>query len=124
MTRLLLVLALAASVAACGDGPFHPTDPVDELAGTYHAESLDGWPIPHESHAFLGGTLELRRDGTFSEWWTLVTDTYEFHGRWHIVGDDIHFTTGGELLERATIYGRRLELMESGIVYVREREYY
>ena len=124
MTRLLYVLALAASAAACSDGPFQPTNPVDELSGTYYAESLDGWPVPDDSHTLLEATLVLRRDGTFSEWWTLVNDTYEFHGRWDLVGDDIHFTSEGEFLERATIYGRRLELSESGITYVRGRDYY
>jgi hypothetical protein len=124
VTRLLFVLALAASAAACSDGPFQPTDPVDELAGTYYAESLDGWPVPDESHPLLEATLVLRRDGTFSEWWTLVNDHHEFHGRWHLVGEHVTFTMEGEFLERATIYGRRLELTESGITYVRERTGY
>ncbi|HUF28579.1 MAG TPA: hypothetical protein VMM18_16490 [Gemmatimonadaceae bacterium] len=122
--RRLLVLTAILLLPACTDGPFHPNDPARELIGTYWAESVDGLPIPHRSHSFLGAELRLRADGTFSEWWMLVNDTYAYHGRWRLVRDEIRFTVDGEYLESAYIYGRRLELWESGIVYVREQDWY
>ena len=118
-----LALALVLLLPACTDGPLSPIDRSRELVGTYWAETYDGYPVPHASHDFLSGEMELRSDGTFSEWWTMVSDSYEFHGRWQLVGDDIHFTMNDEFLERGLVYGRRVELSESGIVYLKERGY-
>ena len=122
--RRLVVLTFALLLAACSDGPFDPHDRERDLAGTYWAESVDGVPIPHWSHAMVSAELELRRDGTFSEWWMLENDTWEYHGRWRLVGDEIRFTEhDGAFLENGYVYGRRLELSESGIVYVKDRDY-
>ena len=121
--RRHLVLLLVLLLPACTDGLLAPDDRTRELVGTYRAETYDGYPVPHASHGFLSGVMELRSDGTFSEWWTLVTDTYEFHGRWQLVGGEVHFSMNGEFLERGYVVGRRIELSESGIVYLRERSY-
>lgn len=122
--RKLLVLVLVLGLASCTDGPFGPGDRSRDLAGTYWAETVDGRPLPHWSHSFLDAALELRANGTFSEWWFLEDETYEFHGHWHRVGDEIRLSEGGQFLESGYVYGRRIELSESGIVYVRTRDYY
>jgi hypothetical protein len=121
--RRFLALALVLLLPACHEGPFDPHDRERELVGTYWAESVDGLPVPHQSHSLLAAELRLRSDGTFSEWWILVDDEHEYHGRWRLVGDDIRLTMSGEYVESAYVYGRRLEMSESGIVYARDRDY-
>ena len=121
--RRFLVLALAFLLAACQDGPFAPHDRERELVGTYWAESVDGLPVPHHSHTLLAAELRLHSDGTFSEWWLLVEGEREYHGRWRLAGSDIRFTMNGEYVETGYVYGRRVELSESGIVYLRDRDY-
>jgi hypothetical protein len=68
LRRLLLPLAAAAAVAACGSDQTGPGGNDNTLVGTYQAVSVDGSPLPHtvaSGVTLKSYTITLRDDRSY-----------------------------------------------------------
>jgi hypothetical protein len=108
--RSMLVLALALHLPSCGDDAL--TDLTETLPGSYSLQTVNGEELPRTISGgsegeltVLGGTLEVRHDGSFVETLDVevaaqggsaATGSWRKEGSWSIVGSAVQFDVDAE----------------------------
>lgn len=131
--RIITLIGLAVTLAACGDDEADPTGP-STVAGTYSLTTVDGQVLPFTvidlgayRAKLASGTLALKSDGTYSfqigirieDSGTIRTQTDDDAGVWNATGSTAVTLTSTEanFSRSGTVSGGALTLQSGPAVF-------